>query len=151
MVLPGTHSKWVRLKDGSLTCFRTFMTGELFALLGGSSLKLTDAPRGEDGSEGFTEGVDRAIDGAGLSGSMFEARSAQLVDGRSAAWAREFVSGLLIGAEIAEMGPQDPVTVVGEAQLAARYAEALASRGVVANCVDGEACAISGLGLLDAN
>ena len=151
MLLPGTHSKWVRLQDGSLTGFRTFMTGELFALLGGSSLTLADAPPGDDDAKGFTDGVDRALDGGGLSGSLFEARSAQLVDGRSASWALGFVSGLLIGAEIAEMAPQGPVTVIGEARLVARYAEALASRGVAANCADGEACAIAGLRLLDAN
>jgi 2-dehydro-3-deoxygalactonokinase len=151
MVLPGTHSKWVRLNDGSLTSFRTFMTGELFALLDGSSLKLADAPRGDDDAEGFTEGVGRALDGGGLSGNLFEARSAQLVDGRSASWARGLISGLLIGAEIAEMAPQGPVAVIGESRLTARYAEALASRGVAANCAGGEACAIAGLGLLDEN
>jgi 2-dehydro-3-deoxygalactonokinase len=151
MVLPGTHSKWVRLKNASLTGFRTFMTGELFALLDESSLTLADAPRGDDAAEGFTEGLARAADGGGLSGDLFEARSAQLVDGKSASWARGFASGLLVGAEITEMAPQGAVTVIGEMQLAARYAEALARRGVAATCLDGEACAIAGLGLLDAD
>jgi 2-dehydro-3-deoxygalactonokinase len=32
-VLPGTHSKWVRLHAGRITELRTYMTGELFALL----------------------------------------------------------------------------------------------------------------------
>ena len=32
-VLPGTHSKWVRLQGGAIAEFATFMTGELFALL----------------------------------------------------------------------------------------------------------------------
>ena len=32
-VLPGTHSKWVRLHGGRITELRTYMTGELFALL----------------------------------------------------------------------------------------------------------------------
>ncbi len=33
LVLPGTHSKWVRVRDGRLTDFATYMTGELFAVL----------------------------------------------------------------------------------------------------------------------
>ena len=32
-VLPGTHSKWVRLQRGRIIELRTYMTGELFALL----------------------------------------------------------------------------------------------------------------------
>lgn len=33
LCLPGTHTKWVALKDGRIERFRTFMTGETFALL----------------------------------------------------------------------------------------------------------------------
>ena len=32
-VLPGTHSKWVRVESGRIVSFATYMTGELFALL----------------------------------------------------------------------------------------------------------------------
>ncbi len=31
IVMPGTHSKWVNVKDGVVTGFRTYMTGDLFA------------------------------------------------------------------------------------------------------------------------
>src|SRR3954452_1066551 len=31
--LPGTHTKWVRIHDGEIIRFQTFMTGELFELL----------------------------------------------------------------------------------------------------------------------
>ncbi len=33
-VLPGTHSKWVALRTGQVRSLRTYMTGELYALLG---------------------------------------------------------------------------------------------------------------------
>lgn len=33
LVLPGTHSKWVQAVGNAITSFKTFMTGELFALL----------------------------------------------------------------------------------------------------------------------
>src|SRR6185369_2749660 len=32
-LLPGTHSKWVEARGGSIRSFRTFMTGELFGAL----------------------------------------------------------------------------------------------------------------------
>lgn len=34
LCLPGTHAKWVRLRGGRIAGFSTWMTGELFALLG---------------------------------------------------------------------------------------------------------------------
>jgi 2-dehydro-3-deoxygalactonokinase len=33
--MPGTHSKWVRAKDGTVERFATFMTGELFDVVSG--------------------------------------------------------------------------------------------------------------------
>ena len=33
IVLPGTHSKWVRLEDGRVVAFETHLTGELYAVL----------------------------------------------------------------------------------------------------------------------
>lgn len=33
VVMPGTHAKWVHIADGKLSDYRSFMTGELFALL----------------------------------------------------------------------------------------------------------------------
>jgi len=147
LVLPGTHSKWFRVMDGSITGFRTFITGELFALLGRSSL-VVEAAAGDDDRSGFSAGLSRALEGGGLSGNLFEARSAQLTDSRSASWARGFVSGLLIGTEVAEMAPQGVIPVIGEPDLAALYAEALAQAGAEARQLDGEDCAIAGLRLL---
>ena len=48
LLLPGTHSKWVDIEDGAITGFTTFVTGELSALLGKSTL-LAAGDQGEDG------------------------------------------------------------------------------------------------------
>lgn len=148
VLLPGTHSKWAWLDDGAILGFRTFMTGELFALLGQSSLLVADEPGGSE-TEGFAAGLARAGEGRALSSALFEARAAQLVDARPAGWARGFVSGLLIGTEIADAAPQGEVRVIGDEALAGRYAAALAQRGLPTRVMDGEACAIAGLRLLD--
>jgi len=148
VLLPGTHSKWVWLDDGLIVRFRTCMTGELFALLGQSSL-LAAGARGANEDQGFAAGLARASEGAAPSAALFEARAAQLVDGRTVDWARGFVSGLLIGAEIAAINPQEPVLAIGDPALVARYGAALARCGVQMRAMDGEACAIAGLRLLD--
>lgn len=152
VALPGTHSKWVWLVDGRIDSFRTFMTGELFEMLKRSSLFAVDASADETDMEaGFQDGLARQPERAKLSSLLFEARSAQLVEEKSPGWAKGFVSGILIGAEIAEMQPGDGVTLIAEPNLAARYARALAHRGLNSVRLDSEGCTIAGLGLLDAD
>jgi 2-dehydro-3-deoxygalactonokinase len=151
LLLPGTHSKWVELDEGRIVRFRTYMTGELFDLLGRSTLFVVGTADAEPDSEGFAAGLARAAEQRGLTGALFEARAAQLLAGRSSSWARGFVSGLLIGAEIVVRSPlPKEVIVIGDARLTARYGDALAHFGVSATALDGETCAIAGLRLLDA-
>ncbi len=72
-VMPGTHSKWVRVEDGRITAFRTAMTGDAFAALRDHTvLKLTTAER-VDSPEAFAAGValGAAEGGAGLLGKLF--------------------------------------------------------------------------------
>jgi 2-dehydro-3-deoxygalactonokinase len=38
LCLPGTHTKWAHISAGEIVSFRTFMTGEMFALLGEQSV-----------------------------------------------------------------------------------------------------------------
>ena len=52
-VMPGTHSKWVRVTNGVIISFATYMTGELFAVLRGHSiLGALMADGGEDAGFG---------------------------------------------------------------------------------------------------
>lgn len=152
-LLPGTHSKWAQVEDGRVLQFRTFVTGELFALLRGSSLLATNgAVLPEAEREGFEAGLARAASVAGAIGALFEARSAQLRAGRSASWASGFISGLLIGGEISEVRATlallGPVAIIGSPELTVRYVEALARAGIGARAYDGDACVLAGLALL---
>jgi 2-dehydro-3-deoxygalactonokinase len=151
VVLPGTHSKWVTMEDGRIAGFRTFLTGELFALLLSSSL--LGAPVAGDDSEGFAAGIARAKSTPGLIGNLFETRVQQLRHGRSPQWAHGFLSGLLIGNEIAAVLVAGPlpamVTLIGAPALTDRYCAALAAFDVVSEPLDGDACVLAGLRLLD--
>ncbi|MBO9528209.1 MAG: 2-dehydro-3-deoxygalactonokinase, partial [Sphingobium yanoikuyae] len=75
IVLPGTHSKWVRVEQGRITRFATCPTGELHARLLGSSMAPAAPGEGTSGSaEGFSAGIDRACEDSPLLASLFEAR-----------------------------------------------------------------------------
>lgn len=151
IVLPGTHSKWALVQDGRVLAFRTVPTGELFALLRDRSTLGPKDAVGDAAQEatGFAEGLARAGEGAVLA-RLFAARAMRLRAGRSADWALGYLSGLLIGGEIADaralLQADDGVTLIGDARLADRYARALAAQGVESQRLDGDVCALAGLG-----
>lgn len=151
LVLPGTHNKWTLVEDGRVTAFRTVPTGEIFALLRDrSTLGPKDATGdAEQEAAGFAEGLGRASDHRLLT-SLFAARSMRLRADKSADWALGYLSGLLIGCEIAEiratLSDGGDVVLIGDRRLSARYAQALQAQGVGSRSLDGEACALAGLG-----
>lgn len=149
LVLPGTHSKWARLADGAVERFHTFATGELFALLRDRSTLLKAGDLTGDAVGGLEAGLARGRTGPGLAAALFETRAVQLLNGRSAAWARAFVSGLLIADEVraalALTGPPAQVTLIGDPALCAHYREALAMAEVGTATLDGDACVLAGL------
>lgn len=100
--LPGTHTKWVRLEDGVVTGFTTFMTGELFALLSRQSV-LRHSLAGEGWSDdAFEAAIRHAADSPQMfSSDLFALRAASLVAGLDPVAARSRLSGLLIGLELA--------------------------------------------------
>jgi len=124
-VLPGTHSKWVRIENGVLRDLRTFMTGELFATMtrGGTLAGLmTDAV---ESPGAFATGVDAARAGA-LSHTLFGCRARVVVDAMPANEARSYLSGLLIGAEWHDIRarnrkPLQQVEIIGSPALARDY------------------------------
>ena len=141
MVLPGTHSKWVQLKDDAIVKFNTFMTGEFYAMLAQHSIlakslpELSDKPAVLDATA-FLQGIDRAQtssqSGQGLLGNAFSTRVKSLFNELQPAQAASYLSGLVIGDELAAMrlpaGSQ--VIVIGSVTLCERYTLALAHLGV---------------------
>lgn len=134
LVLPGTHSKWVRVKAGRVTGFATHMTGELFALLRQHSVlnRLMPADGSSPASpEAFLKGVDAAREPGGLAHQLFAVRTLGLFKHLTSEQLPDYLSGLLIGHEIAselKQGPQR-VALIGDPALCARYAQALQHLG----------------------
>jgi 2-dehydro-3-deoxygalactonokinase len=155
-VLPGTHSKWVRVERGRITGFRTFMTGEVFAVMRRHSILGRLIPEGAPALPGaFVDGVRQAMrpDSPGLLGDLFSARSGALLGVLAPEEIEERLSGLIVGHEIAgavALGwAAGRVVLIGEAALCGRYATAFEACGVEA--VPGPAdAAVAGFRRLDA-
>lgn len=146
---PGTHAKWVLVEDGRIVRFVTAMTGELYAVLSKHSVLKGDGP-GDD-LAAFDEGLAAAGDGQALAARLFTARARVVGGGRPATETPSYLSGLLIGADVAAtpsllgLRGDEPVALLGDAALCGLYRRALERRGVATETFDGEAAALAGL------
>jgi 2-dehydro-3-deoxygalactonokinase len=145
VALPGAHTKWAMVENGAIERFATYMTGEIATLLKANSLvgRLIPA-QPSDNPEAFLRGVrlawDRSIGGDVLR-RIFSARSMVLFDELAPADIGDYLSGLLIGAEIEEAlqefsPPDRHVTLIGPPALCQRYDLALREAGMTSAPVE---------------
>lgn len=141
-VLPGTHSKWLRVQDGRITGFVTCMTGEVYGLLRHQSILARTLPA-EDGPldhATFLTGVRRAGTAGGLLRSAFGVRTLSLFDGLPEAARPSYLSGLVIGEELrTQAAPGATPLLVGSPALTERYALALDALGHGSRSLDAAA------------
>jgi len=141
-VLPGTHNKWVTVKKGRVKGFRTFMTGEFYALLSQHSILArtldADAPLDE---AAFVEGVTRSDNGQGLLHNAFGARTLALFERMPTEELASYLSGLLIGEELRtqSLHASGEVVLIGSPALTQRYTLALRATGIATRTMGAEA------------
>jgi 2-dehydro-3-deoxygalactonokinase len=129
-LLPGTHSKWAHVQDGRIASFRTFMTGEVFGALKEHTilgrLMREGAPDADSFARGVHEGAAPGTAGA-LLNRIFATRTYGLMNQFADTALSDYLSGLLIGAEVADATrhTKSPVTIIASPALAQRYTEAL--------------------------
>jgi 2-dehydro-3-deoxygalactonokinase len=143
--LPGTHSKWAEVRGGKILRFSTHMTGEVFAVMKGHSIlgrMISDAP---PDTAWFEAGVRRAQDAGGLLHHLFGVRARGLFGEVPNEGTASYLSGILIGHELACVEASDgPVYLLGAAPLVELYQRALASMGRDGIALDPDA-AVRGL------
>ena len=109
LILPGTHSKHIVLKNEHIVAFTTYMTGELYQVLSEHSILRHSVAGGGQGQdwEAFQQGALFARAKA-LSGALFSVRTNQLLLGLDPARNASYLSGLLVGTEISDMVGRAP-------------------------------------------
>ncbi len=140
--LPGTHSKWAVVQAGRIERFHTFMTGEVFAALREHTiLGRTMATANWPDTDAFLHGVDIARDRgqAGMLATVFSSRTLGLTGQLSREQQPDYLSGLLIGHELAGLEAvltqqKNSLTgqhlrLIGNEALCERYCVALAQFG----------------------
>jgi 2-dehydro-3-deoxygalactonokinase len=138
--LPGTHTKWAHVAAGEVVSFASYMTGEVFALLAGSSVLrktlATDAWSEPDFLEALEDGLARP---ERVPARLFPLRAEALLHDLPPERGRARLSGLLIGAELAAARAYwlgRDVVLIGAPSLARAYRQALALAGLEARLAD---------------
>lgn len=103
LCLPGTHTKWIWMRDGIVERFLTAVTGELFASLVDNTILAQGASQGNRISrEAVVQGIaeSESLEQAELIHGLFQVRVRQLLGGLKAAESGAFLSGLIIGSDV---------------------------------------------------
>ena len=149
LCLPGTHTKWVHLSAGEIVSFQTFMTGELFAVIGEHTVLHHSISEGDLVERAFDQAVNESLSRPErLASRLFTIRADSLLNRLTATEARSRLSGILIGAELAAakpywLGPK--VAVLGAQDVAGIYRRALESQSVSVVSDDVEQATLAGL------
>jgi len=134
VILPGTHSKWVIAGPEGVETFATFMTGEVYAVLREHSILGRLALTGVDDAA-LERGVRHSLRrDAALTHDLFSARTLALTEALAPTGVDDYLSGLLLGSEIAAARAwlagkrleRATVMLLGDAALLLRYRRALA-------------------------
>jgi 2-dehydro-3-deoxygalactonokinase len=134
VVLPGTHSKWVKVVDSKIVAFKTFMTGEAYSLFRHQSIlaKLMPAETSSMFNlEAFESGVRRSLSvSPDLLHHLFNVRTRGLFNELTPDAQADFLSGILVGSEVSGgrgmfTDAHNNITLIGEAALLERYRIAL--------------------------
>jgi 2-dehydro-3-deoxygalactonokinase len=138
-VLPGTHSKWVRVEKGAVSVLRTYMTGELFGLLSQHGTLSGMVNGTAQHPDAFRDGLHAAAGGA-LSQTLFGCRARVVAGDMPASHARSYLSGLLIGTEWSDAVQRDAkpnqVTLIAAEHLADGYKTAALHHGCALRVLD---------------
>jgi 2-dehydro-3-deoxygalactonokinase len=153
--MPGTHCKWVRIANGAVAEFQTWMTGELFSVLSAHSIlrhALGTSPAKVSPDDAvFGQWLDDGLAHPGDAVShLFRIRASTLLLDMQPDAAAAALSGLLIGNEVgsararfADAGSK--IVLVASGPLGDLYATALARAGYSAIKADAEQAVRQGL------
>ena len=150
VALPGTHGKWIEMRDHRILRFATFVTGELFAAVSASFIgRLAEQPEDPAGADIAAEA---ARSPGGLTRALFQARARVLGGTLPARGVKPFLSRLVIEAEIVGAvdlfgTPAAVHLVAGEPQLSL-YRAALGARGIAVTPHDTAEVTLKGLQIL---
>ncbi|MFD2165032.1 2-dehydro-3-deoxygalactonokinase [Thalassotalea euphylliae] len=158
--LPGTHTKWVLVKNGKVTLFKTAMTGELYDLLSNGSVLIQQSAQ-HFNEAAFIDGAQYTLGSefGSFSHGLFSVRSKQLFNELEQKHAKAYLSGLLLGTDVRaalnatewQLNKNTLVHIIGNPTLADLFAKTLSLRDIKSVQYNVEEITLSGFSSLFQN
>jgi 2-dehydro-3-deoxygalactonokinase len=103
--IPGTHCKWVEVKDSVITRFETCMTGEIYNLVRekGALAAVLQQNNSSTADASFMQGVALASEGRDTLNDLWQVRAQFLRNPEAPEDLSAYLSGILIGHEALQM------------------------------------------------
>ncbi len=124
ILLPGTHSKHAEIENGQILAFTSFMTGEIYQLLLNHSMVGKGLSTQVDCESSFIDGVITAQSDAPLTHLIFSSRTKRVLNKLPNSSVSSYLSGLLIGYELARVPHNLMITVIANHALSQLYLKA---------------------------
>jgi len=133
-ILPGTHSKHIRVKENNIISFKTYITGELFQILSTHSLLKNSIVKSSTiDKEAFRKGL--ALSGGNILHDLFTIRASSLLQKTENSSNYSLLSGLLIGTELRDIASLHiPVYLCAHENLSDSYTFAIQELSMQKQC-----------------
>lgn len=123
--LPGTHSKWVEIKNNNIVKFKTFMTGELFEIISKNSVLIHSVKAEKIDKMELLKSVDEILQKPELfSNALFQLRADDLINSKGPTIYKSRLSGYLLAIELLgsmEFWKNNDIILIGNQDLIEMY------------------------------
>ena len=123
--LPGTHSKWVEIKNNNIIKFKTFMTGELFEIISKNSVLIHSIKSEKIDKMELLKSVDKILQKPELfSNALFQLRADDLINSKGPTIYKSRLSGYLLAIELLgsmEFWKNNDIILIGNQYLTEMY------------------------------
>ena len=123
--LPGTHSKWVEIKNNNIVKFKTFMTGELFEIISKNSVLIHSVKAEKIDKMELLKSVDKILQKPELfSNALFQLRADDLINSKDHTIYKSRLSGYLLAIELLgsmEFWKNNDIILIGNQDLIEMY------------------------------
>ena len=123
--LPGTHSKWVEIKNNNIVKFKTFMTGELFEIISKNSVLIHSVKAEKIDKMELLKSVDKILQKPELfSNALFQLRADDLINSKGPLIYKSRLSGYLLAIELlgsVEFWKNSDIVLIGNPDLIEMY------------------------------
>jgi len=147
--VPGTHSKWVEIKNNSITHFTTYMTGEMYHLLKNHSILSKQIQTTARSDEAFIAGLQHVNNHAGFLANFFNIRAQVLHQRLKETDIADYLSGMIIGYELKAARfyweQIETVTLIADSHLAQCYQLAMQQNQLHIQVISSEDAVTKGL------